>query len=216
MDRASTRPSSSYAYSGYRQYDPFSWIFMSTVALLSILGLVAYAARSVFFIDSIISIAVISVVYYYRKRLLFSWEGTLLCCLGWLMKMLGTLGAYDLYIAGIGWDKALHFISILGVTLLVHAYLSRKGLNMAETAILTFLIAQGFGAVNEIAEFIGTHYFGAGQGLFGMMNGLSEPANKFYMYDTHYDLIANTLAILLGLWYGMRKQVYNKRASTST
>jgi hypothetical protein len=178
-----------------------SVIYWLTIIGLVMLGAFAYAAKSVFFADALISIIVVSAVFAIRKQVLFSWEGTALCCIGWLMNMAGTLGAYELSYQGLGWDKLLHFTSILGVTLLAYAYFKQRDMNLSlfEVGIIVFLIAQGVGAVNEISEFIGSQYFGVGQGLFGMMNGLSEPASKFDRFDTHWDLIVNTIAIVVGL-----------------
>lgn len=200
-----------------RRYDDpaMTSIFAFTIISLLILGGIAYTTQSVFFTDAIISIAVVTIIYQYRHALLFSWEGALLAATGWLMNMLGTLGAYEIYISGIGWDKALHFVSILGVTMLAYAYLQRHDLRGIELAVLVFFIAQGFGALNEILEFIGTQYFGAGQGLFGMMNGMTEPANKFYQFDTHWDLVTNTIAIVAGLFYmATKRRIYKRRLSS--
>lgn len=199
------------------EHSSLTIIYIATVVALFLLGATAFVTESVFFIDAVVSIAVVSAVYYYRKHLIYSWEGAALAAAGWLMNMLGTLGAYDIYIAGLGWDKALHFVSILGVTLLAHAYLDHSGrFNTLELAVIAFLIAQGFGAINEMAEFIGTHYFGAGQGLFGMMNGLTEPANKFAQYDTHWDIITNTVAAMGGIAYAAwrRAQIYKTKTAS--
>ena len=177
-------------------------IYFFTIIMLVTLAAIAYVNDSVFFTDAIISIFAITAVYHFRKSLVYSWEGALLCCLGWLMNTAGTLGAYDLSVEGFGWDKLLHFISITGLTILIYAYLQRKSeLSVLEVVAITFFIAQGFGAINEIVEFIGSHYFNVGQGLFGMMNGLSEPMSNFDRFDTHWDMIINTLGILTGLLY---------------
>ena len=172
-----------------------------TLTSIIILGIIAYLNNSVFFTDALISITVISIIFHLRKKLLFSWEGAALCCTGWLMNMAGAIGAYNLSFSGLGWDKLLHFTSILGLTLLTFAYLKQKDASFSalEIGIIVFLIAQGFGAINEVAEFIGSEYFNIGQGLFGMMNGLSEPVTVFDMYDTHWDMIINTIAVGIGL-----------------
>lgn len=178
-------------------------IYWLTITGLLALGVMAFLLKSVFFSDALISIIAVSAIFSLRKQLLFSWEGTMLCCIGWLMNMAGTLGAYDLSYAGVGWDKFLHFTSILGVTLLAYSFFKQKEINLSAfgIGIIVFFVAQGFGAVNEIAEFIGSHYFGVGQGLFGMMNGLSEPVSNLDKFDTHWDMIINTIAIVVGLTF---------------
>jgi hypothetical protein len=196
--------------SAYREQEDwkFSAIYVASILSIMILGTIAYNTDSSFFDDAILSIIAITAVYAYRRRLLFSWEGALLCCAGWVMNMMGAIGAYEWSAYGLGWDKLLHMTSILGLTLLTHAYLAHteRNLSLVEVAVITFLIAQGFGALNEILEFIGTYYFGVGQGLFGMLNGVITNTS-FDQYDTHWDLIINTAGICLALFYAQAKRV---------
>jgi hypothetical protein len=191
-------------YEKERLKKSITWIYLGTITALAALCIAAYATSSVFFKDGIISIAVVSIIYLFRDKLIYSWQGALLASIGWLMNMSGTLGAYELQVFGLGWDKLLHFTSMLGITLLTYAYLRHHGLHDAsllKIGVIVFLMAQGFGAINEVAEFIGSEYFGVGQGLFGMMNGMSEPVTNLDIYDTHWDMVMNTLAIMAGLLY---------------
>lgn len=193
-----------YWYYEDKKLKRITWIYVGTITALMALCIIAFVTRSVFFKDGIISIAAVSLVYIFRDKLIYSWEGALMASIGWLMNMAGTLGAYELQISSIGWDKLLHLMSMIGITLLAHAYLRNHGMQNAsllKIGVIVFLIAQGFGAINEVAEFIGSEYFGVGQGLFGMMNGMSEPVTELDIYDTHWDMVVNTLAIALGLAY---------------
>lgn len=177
--------------------------YSASIMLLALLAVVACIDHHLkFFLDATIGIIVISLAYHYRHKFIFSLEGAVLCLTGWAMNAAGAINAYQLSFYGVGWDKLLHMTSCAGLVLLFYAYLTRKTqLAFWERAFFAIFVVAGFGALNEIVEFIGSQYFGIGQGLFGMSNGVTPLASVFERFDTQWDMIFNMIGSLLALGY---------------
>ena len=196
------------------------WIYVITVIFVAVMGIISFMHHTTFVIDASFAIIVISLIYYYRKKIIFSWEGALFSCLGFVSNTAGAVGIYELYYQGIGWDKLLHVISTAGISMLAYSYLSVKNkstrnkvFSVFGLVVITFLLVQGIGAINEITEFIGSRYFGIAQGMFGITNGLHPPKSDFELYDTQWDMIANVIGTIVGIAYMIAKSkiIKNKR-----
>ncbi len=164
--------------------------------------------RSKFFYDSLFGILLLPILYHYRKNAITSFTGAVFVAIGWIFNLLGTVGAYEIYFFGVGWDKFIHLINAFGLSFLAFNYFhnikktdGKSYFSIASCIIITLLVAEGVGAINEIAEFLGTTYFSIGQGLLGMSNGLGMQNGIFDKFDTHWDMVANTLGFLLWLIY---------------
>jgi hypothetical protein len=169
------------------------------VLLFVTLGIISLAKHSYFFIDSLVGIAVILLAYRWRHNIT-SFDGILMLLVAALMNTAGVLGAYEIYMGPVGWDKMLHIVALVGVTLICYTYLQKHRFSVISAIVLTFFVAQGIGAFNEILEFLGFYFVGLGQGFFGMQNGVVVHAG-FDLYDTHWDMVFNTIGITLGLLY---------------
>jgi len=191
--------------------DPIRIIYWITVVLLALLSVYAAIHGMIYVIDAAIFITLATVLFAFRKKLVFSTSGFLLSCAGMLMNTSGALGAYNLSVHGVGWDKLLHVVTSVGIGLLVYAYLKRAS-DIAQRAskltfgplalaLLVFFIVVGIGAFNEISEFIGTRYFGFSEGILGMSNGSIISSNDLNRFDTHWDMIANAMGALFVVAY---------------
>ena len=185
-----------------------SWIYGLSAAIVAVMGVIAYLHHTTFVIDASFGILIMSLAYYYRSKLIFSWEGALFSCLGFISNTAGAVGIYELSYKGAGWDKMLHVISTIGISMLAYSFLAtknksekRKFFSTLGLIIITLLIVHGIGAVNEITEFIGSRYLGIAQGMFGMTNGLNPPNSDFERYDIQWDMIANLIGTIIGITY---------------
>jgi hypothetical protein len=176
------------------------WIASVGFTLFFLLGIIAIVKRSGFFADSLIGMAGLLLLYRYRHKVLLSAEGAALIMIAAVMNNAGVLGFYDIYLGPVGWDKLIHLTAMAGTTLLCYAFLRKRRLNITTALIITFFVVQGFGAINEVSEFLGSYYLGIGQGLFGMQNG-SVQIGTFDAFDTQWDMVFNTFAILIGITY---------------
>ena len=198
-----------------------SWIYGLSTAIATVMGVIAYLHHTTFIIDASFGILIMSLAYYYRKKVIYSWEGALFSCLGFVSNTAGAVGIYELSYRGAGWDKMLHIISSIGISLLTYSFLvaknnskKRKILSTLGLAAITLLIVQGLGAVNEITEFIGSRYFGIAQGMFGMTNGLNPPNSDFERYDIQWDIIANLFGAIIGIAYIIVKSKFANQKKT--
>jgi len=198
----------------------FKWIYGVSITLVFIFGTIgawtgAWTGRYVFYFNALAECALIMLLYSHRAKLIFTPLGAALGATGLVMNAAGSVGAYNLVYAGIGWDKALHFVTMTGITLIIYAYIKEKKsiFSMGERTIIVLLVAAGIGAMNEIFEFIGTQYFGIGQGLFGSQNGTAIVRNDLEIFDTQWDLITNTLATMLTITYANLKNIHINNAS---
>ncbi len=191
------------------------WIYVLSLITLAAMGFIAYRRHTTFVIDASFGILVMSAAYYYRKKIVYSWEGALVSTLGFISNTAGAVGIYELSYNGIGWDKALHVISTAGISLLVYSFIAAKNKKKAFSklgiVVATLLIVQGISAINEVTEFIGSRYFGIAQGMFGMTNALNPPNSQFERYDVQWDLIANLLGSIIGLGYIIVKNRLTKK-----
>ncbi|MBI2558086.1 hypothetical protein HYW20_02080 [Candidatus Woesearchaeota archaeon] len=192
-----------------------SWIYVLSIITLAAMGFIAYRRHTTFVIDASFGIFVMSVAYYFRKKIIFSWEGALVSTLGFISNTAGAVGIYELSYNGIGWDKALHIISTAGISMLVYSFIAhkskkRKVFSKLGIAVAALLIVQGISAVNEVTEFIGSRYFGIAQGMFGMTNALNPQNSQFERFDIQWDLIANLLGSVIGLGYIVIKNKFVK------
>jgi hypothetical protein len=182
-----------------------------TIIALFFMGLYAAYLKLGFFRDALIGIAGTLLLYKYRDKIVLSVPGAAFLSLGILMNVSGVFGFYDEAFFGIGWDKYLHMTSCVALTLLTYAYLQHtKKASFLELGIMTFIIVQGFGAINEVAEYIGSYYFGIGQGLFGLQNGIISSNSVLERYDTNWDLLFNTMAMSVAL-LGIAARRYAER-----
>ena len=172
------------------------------------MGILAYIRHSAFYIDSIVAVLTLSAASYWRKKIIFSWEGALLVCLGFILNVSGVIGTYDLSYRGIGGDKLIHFVSMAGLAILIYSFLESKNalsgkkiFGTVTLIILALFISEGLGAINEINEFVGSKYFGIDKGMFSMANGSKVLQSDFDHYDTQWDMIFNTFGSIAGVLY---------------
>jgi hypothetical protein len=166
---------------------------------LLILAAVAAARRSQYALDALTCFTGLLVLYPFRKRLFFSVPGVVLCIASMYMDSVGLFGAFEWTFLGIGWDKLAHLTSAAGLTLLIFEYLRRRRLTRFECFNITFLLVNGFNALEEIWEFVGSVGFGVHQGMYSMMNGLTPRVSTFERYDTQWDLIFNCIGAAVTL-----------------
>lgn len=178
-------------------------IYWTTILMLIVTGINAIIQHTIYIMDTIVFGLIVTFLFLFRKKIIFSWQGALLCCMGIFMNISGMFGAYNISLYTVGWDKFLHLITSTGLTLLTYTYLqhiqknnSKPIFNKIELAIITIIIVMGAGALNEIVEFTGARYFGINQGILTTANGNIVANNDFEKYDTQWDLITNTIAAI--------------------
>jgi len=175
-----------------------------TITLITVILLIGFAIfsamnNSKFFFDAIIGILIVIVCYRYRLSFIYSVPGATLSAAGIVMNTAGAVGAYNLTIGIIGWDKFLHIIAAAGVALITYAYLRKKQAGILLSILGAFLIAQGLGAFNELVEFLGTRYFDIHQGLFGTANGDNPLSTDLERFDAEWDMIFNSIGIIFSI-----------------
>jgi len=81
----------------------------------------------------------------------------------WLI--LHTIGLYDRVIFIVGWDRWMHLLGGIVLTLFAWQWFSKDKWSFAKIAVVTVLFALGIGAFHEIIEWLGYRQLGVGQGF---------------------------------------------------
>ncbi len=117
----------------------------------------------------------------------------------------------------VGTDKYIHFFSSLSVTIIFFYWLiDDKKKRYFMILLVAFLVAQGFGAINEVNEFVGTHYFHViDEGMFSQHDNLPKIFSDLQDYDTWWDMIFNLMGSLTGIVIiVVREKFLQRRALT--
>ncbi len=164
--------------------------------------------RSLWVIDAFIGLFVITIFFYYSKKLNLGAVSIFFLGLSFLLHSLGTFDTYNILILFFGYDKIVHFVaSLTGVMIvakIVYSKLMQKGeiklsLNkhmLILVAIVSFILL--IGVLNEFFEFIGFTYFGAPwPGMFSPMDLQNTILDNYYI-DTIHDLFIDIVGAGVG------------------
>ncbi len=205
------------------------------VALLGILSFIVLIPLSILngtsgFIPELVIFAALTVLFaYFSDSLRLTIPTFTLVILGMLSHGLGVFGFYGQSPVPIQWDHITHFLSIFAFTLMIFSYLEQwmdtKLLTKRNITliILVFFAASGVGALIELSEFLGYLKYGFGEGAFAF-----GPGDGFETFtknntdviadlgggwiNTGWDLIFNTLGILLGIACMLTRRLFWKKA----
>jgi len=184
------------------------------MALITI-GFGVYAAFAVpdFVKDCIGGLIIIGIFYLIQRQYYVPPAAVALGFVPILFHLMGVVfGFFEYLIFGAGYDKYVHFLNCLSITIIVFYLLiahSKKA--PVKKAIAALLIVLGIGAVAKNLEFIGSRYMqftGAtmlSEGDFSIgktpveLNMLPALEADFIVYDYQWDLLFNTLGALVAL-----------------
>lgn len=144
-----------------------------------------------------------TLLFYFDRKKNFTTGVFLLLCAAILIHLFGAAGLYSKFVFGIiGYDKVVHFVSGLALSLALLQISSEKWVFWKYATVI--LAVAGLGAIAEINEFVGTAYFGLETGgIFAIGDGLPSIKSDLQVYDTYFDMLFNLagtlVAVLLNL-----------------
>lgn len=110
-------------------------------------------------------------------------------------------GLFSMMFFGIGYDKYVHFTNSFIIAFVVFFFLiAHSKSNAVKKGIAALLIAQGFGAINEVNEFVGSEYLGiTGPTMFSQGDELPPLKHDFITFDSYWDMIFNLCGSILAM-----------------
>lgn len=139
-------------------------------------------------------------LHFFNKKHDFSLKTFYLIITAISLHLLGTLGLYSKFIIldVVGYDKLVHFTSGFALTYGLFEVITEK--NKFLRFILVLFTVMGAGAVVELSEFVGQHYFGVNNGgIFTTVDNLPSIRTDLQKYDTYFDMIFNILGACAAL-----------------
>lgn len=177
----------------YKRY-ALSIIFSATLLLLTYMAIFKRGS----FMDILMVGGFFGILHLLDKKYDLSTEAFSLAILAICIHLFGVLGMYSqIMIPGImGYDKLVHFISAISTAYLLLEIIKEKHALLRYTLII--FAVMGAGAMVEIVEFVGWHYFGVNNGgIFTLTDGLAEMDSDLQRFDTYFDMIINLTGSML-------------------
>jgi len=144
-------------------------IFIASALIVTAYLIEFIFTHPMYILDCIFTYLVIGVFFLLeRKYPLKPWL-IILGIVPFMLELTGlTFGFFAFSLFGFGFDKMLHFVNSLILTMLLYFWIStdykkHKGVRI----LIAMLVVIGFGSVGEILEFLGQRYFHIyGSGMF--------------------------------------------------
>lgn len=173
-------------------------VFFAVFLFLIICFIKAWVEKASYRIDSAFHGLFVIWLFWKRKKLgIEPWVlvGVLLAV---VMNNAGLFDAYNVVFLNLGYDKWLHLVSGFFFTCAIYQFLmSRKTENGVTLFLMAFLIWTGLGAVEEMAEFVGSVYLGISQGFLAQAAGEAfYPVSDLVRYDPLWDMLFNLFGSL--------------------
>jgi len=176
-------------------------IFISMFVFIAVCLVICVVAKPDFIKDCIFELIAISVFYLVERRYhLPTWIIGVAMIIPLLHAGGVTFDWFGLLFFGIGYDKFAHFLNSFAITVVAAGVMiTRVSEGAMKKIIAGMLIALGFGAINEVNEFIGQEYFGiTGAGMFSQGDLLPKLESDFQVYDTEWDVVFNFAGTIFG------------------
>lgn len=170
-------------------------IFFLVAALIVVASLIIDLTRTGEYVKDCVFILATIGLFYLLERNFYLEPGIIVIgLLPFILHLAGTIfNMFSLFIFGVGFDKYVHFLASASVTIVAFYWLmnnSRK--HYVRKAFVALLITMGFGALNEVNEFVGYHYLHIyGATLFSIGDSLPTIASDLQTNDTQWDMIFN-------------------------
>jgi hypothetical protein len=177
------------------------WIFIAFSVFSGIFIILFAIQKKNYYMDALVGL-VFSGIYYLIQRKYPLKRGYLL--LGFLPVVLNLVGLqfgfFAFSVSGVGYDKMCHFLNSVAVTVLIYHWIDVDRKNIVPKIFIAGLVVMGFGAFNEIVEFVGQRYFHIyGPGMFSQGDLLPPTiTNDLVRYDTWWDMIFAAFGTIVG------------------
>lgn len=160
---------------------------------------VSWIKKASYRIDSTIQGLFLVWVFWKRKKLGIEPWALVGVMIPVLMNNAGLFGAYNWVLFSLGYDKWLHLVSGFVFTIAIYQILSSRKMSKGFGLFtIAFLMLMGLGAVEELAEFVGSVYGGVGQGFLAQGAGEAfYPVSDLVKYDSLWDMLFNLFGSLL-------------------
>ena len=164
--------------------------------------------------DCIFILAAIGLFYLLEKDHQLEPGMILIGLLPMFLHLVGVIfGAFSWFIADIGFDKYVHLLSSASISIVAFYWLMNNSRNhYVRKAFVALLIAQGFGALNEVNEFIGYEYLHIyGATMFSTGDSLPTVKSQLQVYDTQWDMIFNLVGALIAVLIVTSREHYLRK-----
>jgi len=184
------------------------FVFFAAFLFLLICFITSWFQKVSYRIDSTFQGLFLVWLFWKRKRLgIEPWVlvGVIIAV---LMNNSGLFGAYNWVFLNLGYDKWLHLVSGFVFTFAIYQFLgSRKVAKGWLLFVMAFLIWTGLGAIEEMAEFVGSVYLGVSQGFLAQAAGEAfYPVSDLVRYDPLWDMLFNFFgSVVAGILLWFRK-----------
>lgn len=176
-------------------------IIFVTTALIVTLYLIWFVFKHLMYIGDCI-FAYVTIVGFFlleKKYPLKPWL-IILGVIPFILELTGlAFGFFEFSLFGFGFDKMLHFVIPLILTIVLYFWISTDyKQHKFIKIVIAMLVVMGIGAIGEVFEFIGQRYFQIyGSGMFSQGDLLpSTLQNDLKNYDTWWDMIIDFIGTL--------------------
>lgn len=165
-----------------------------------------YAKIYAYILDSLVSIAIISILILFYKSLNLNKLIFIFSFLALLSHNLGVFGFYANSPFTFEYDHLTHFLGGFALCLVflnfLNCFFSKEKKTNLFLGLTAFLAALGFGSIIEITEYVGYLILGKGEGMFyfggtGDLSGLVENAAWI---NSSLDMVFNLIGALFALF----------------
>ncbi|MEK6964084.1 MAG: hypothetical protein AABX70_06665 [Nanoarchaeota archaeon] len=182
--------------------------FFTAFLFLIICFIVSWIQKASYRIDSTVHGLFLIWLFFKRKKLGIEPWVLVGVMIPLLMDNAGLFGAYNLSWGVVGYDKWLHLVSGFVFTFALYQWLASKKFGKGwKVYLVAFLMFTGLGAIEELAEFIGSVYLGVSQGFLAQAAGEAfYKVSDLVRFDSHWDMMFNFFGgLLTGIIIWIRK-----------
>lgn len=189
-------------------------IYLVFILVFVVLGIYNYVNKSQWIIDNVLSLSLITIVFFIAPWLKAAKKEFSLICVALLIHNLGSFGFYELTFLVFGYDDFVHFVSagivafmlfnFIVKTMSVKKVYSKSWQNNLNKVFVIIVIVVSivtmFGLFIELVEFAGFMFLEPGEGIlfYGSGDG-DNPDEVITQYsDTMKDFFVNFIGALAG------------------